>query len=613
MLRRFLRSGALISAMLMFALSMRADAASKLGVLCLGGDDATTRQLIDTGKLPMLRVNPDSGLIPYYKQRNPNGVVLSSMGGGGGVDYNQDPTQFALNRWNNYLWPALSKLSPTQKALIDYLAVSPNMNEPHTVEEAQWWNTYSDTLLPLAANAGFKPLCFTSGVGGVPTSDSVLRAMLPMFRKAHQYGGGWAYHSYTLHYTKDLSTEIWYSLRYRQVYSFFSREATDLMTMPVLIYEAGVDYLGNPVTDGYAYRGSREKYADWLYWFDQKLTEDPYVPGAALFKIGDNPKSWPSFDLDPMVPWLMSYWQTGSPEWPRPPTVLGICVLSEEHMSSAVREVCTSGMPILYADPSEVRPGGAIQLFKQSNPNGLVIAGMRSALPYPDEPDPAAAATKRFNAAWKVLSSMTSGERAMITWVDASPGPVDIDTTAKASYFSTYMKTLREKFSQNGMRSVIATFSPSTLPADQAGWDMLSTFHDPWYDAGRAGAVMVYQTGVPSYVKSVSAHEDGMLKYRQSYAWLLKYKPWMLWTPMVILVGDGNEMKTVPDAIDQRPTDGLGQFKDWLAWFDAEANKDIDVKGIAVFKVGASYDYPASDLSNLSEWFTGYMSNRTSR
>jgi len=588
---------------------------SKIGVNCLSGDTGTTKKLIDTGKMPILTtgIGERSSLIPYYKQRCPNGIVVVGLVGGASVDYNQNPVTFAQNRWNNYLWPQLSQVTSQQKALIDYVEVSPNMNEPHTVSEAQWWNAYADTLLPLVANAGFKPLVFTSGVGGVPTDDSVLTAMLPMFRKAHQYGGGWAYHGYTIYYTKDIGVEIWYGLRYRQVYDFFRRSAPDLLTMPLAIAEGGVDYLGNPATDGYAYRGTREQYADWLYWYDQKLKEDSYVLGVSLFKIGDNPKSWPSFDLDPMVPWMIHYYETGDPSWPRPKMVLGMHVLSEKTISDAVRTVCNAPAPIMYADASELKAGRAIALFKQANPNGIVIVGMRSRLPYPEEPNPESAANKRWTAISKVLNSFTSGEKALITYIDASPGPVRIDNSEQAAYFATYMRVLREKLSQNGFKSIIGAFDPSTLPTNKTAWDLLQPYRDVWYEAGRAGCAAMYQTGVTSYVKSTSAQAEGLLKYRDCYSYLLKYYPWMVVTPIIVMIGDGQDLKTIPDAFSRRTKEGLGQFTNWAEWADIEINKDPDVLGALLFKVGAPYAYPASDLGNAAEWFAEYVQERTSR
>lgn len=595
------------AAMLLLCSCAHAVPVTKIGLNYIGGDSTTTKKLIDTGNLPVLRtgINEISGLIPYYRQRNPNGVVAVAMVGDN-IDTTKDPVSEAQRRWNNYLSPRLSGLTPSQKAMVNYLEVSPNMREPHSVAEAQWWSTYAQTLCPLVGTAGFKPMIYTIGVGGIPTDTSILQAMIPSFRAAHQYGGGWAYHGYTIHYTKDVGVENWYSLRFRQTYSFFASYAPDLLDMKLVLAEGGVDYAGNPPTDGYAYRGSREQYADWLVWYDNQIKQNSYVVGVALFKIGGGPETWSSFDLDPMLPWMTSYYLTGQAAWPRPKTAIGACLLSEQSMTEPVRTLCHSPLPVIYADPSEARTGGVIDRFKTANPKGAVIAGMRSPLPIASEPGAEGAANKRWTAIWKVLGALSQSERTRIDYVDATPGPIDFADSSEADYFATYMRVIREKLTQNGFKAIIASFGPSTVPVDDAGWNKLSSLQPVWKDAGKAGSAVIFQTGVTSYVHDPSVNEDGLLKYRKMYAYLLKYKPWLIVTPVFLMVGDGGDMKTVPDAETLRSEAGLGQFRDWVRWFDAESNKDPDVLGTILFKFGAPYSYPAADLGNMAGWLADY-------
>jgi len=583
---------------------------SKLGVNYLTCDDGITlRALIETGRLPIFRVGIDQikDLIPYYKQHNPNGIAAVGMVSKS-LDYAKNPEDEARKRWDEYLSKKLLALSPEQKALIDYLEVSPNMTEPHSVAEAQWWNRYAEVLCKLVGEAGFKPMILTIGVGGIPCSNekelAVLEAVIPALRAAHKYGGGWAYHGYTLHYTMDVQHESLYSLRYRRAYELFKAKAPDLMTMPIVLGEGGVDYRGDPDRDGYAYRGSREDYAKWLYWYDQEIKKDPYVVGVALFQIGGG-KWWSSFNLDPMLPWFINYYKTGDPNWPQPPTKLGMFVFSEKRMSPPVKRVCASKAPLIYTGPSEIRPGGAIETYKKANPNGLVVVRMRSALPTPqEEPDPEAAARKRWDAiAAEFVSRLTDKQRTMVDFVDATPDGAQLQTKEEIGYVTKYMNVLAQRLLDNGFRPIIAAFDARTLPITREDWGRYESFKSFLRDKGRRGGALIYHADVTSYTKDVLAAEAGILKHRQMYRYLLKFSNWLLAAPVIIIPQNRCSQ-------DGQSGVGTAEFREWLTWLDSEACKDPDVLGIALYKVGRPETSKWSDLSALVDWYVGYVNER---
>ena len=112
---------------------------SKLGVFDLGRDDGrTVRRLIDTGRLPIYRTTVEKAneLVPYYKQRNPGGLVMIGLGGGMAAEYTGDAASFAMARWKSYLQPELERIRPEVRNLVDYFAVANNLSERRSVPQA---------------------------------------------------------------------------------------------------------------------------------------------------------------------------------------------------------------------------------------------------------------------------------------------------------------------------------------------------------------------------------------------------------------------------------------------------------------------------------------------
>ncbi|HPD32128.1 MAG TPA: fibronectin type III domain-containing protein [Phycisphaerae bacterium] len=229
-----------------------------------------------------------------------------------GYNIGQDPAWAAQHFWTNVLAPPLNALSPADKALIDYVE-GPNECDSTpcwgTVQNAQWLNSFWLTLTPLIANAGFRPCPFSIPVGNPSGSPSEVQAQLdaivPALRQCKQYGGAWSYHSYTIPYTTDLNVEIWYSLRYRQYYDYFATNYPDLIDLPIILTEGGVDGQTGPAGAGWMGGGDAAKYQNWLAWFDARMREDAYVLGCTLFQTGS--AGWESFNTDPISPWLVSH------------------------------------------------------------------------------------------------------------------------------------------------------------------------------------------------------------------------------------------------------------------------------------------------------------------
>ncbi|HRR87390.1 MAG TPA: hypothetical protein P5316_20465 [Phycisphaerae bacterium] len=285
---------------------------SKLGLLYLDGGQPSAHllNLVDGGNVPIMKIpagdfaRPDSvGL--RLKKANPKAIIVVGVGAQSKeMKIDRDPLQVYAN-WAKEKEGDLRTLA-AHKDKVDFLSFMPNMWEPKTVEQAQWYCRYIAHAAPRIAAMGFRPIILQSGVGGLPIEPQILNAMVPALRIAKKHGGAWACHGYTLEYDTNVNRESYYSLRYRRAYEYLKKTHPDVADLPMILMEGGVDKAGDPNKDGWQARGNADKYVAWLQWFDSQLLEDPQVLGVCLFKIG-NVNEWRSFDLEPVAPWLGEY------------------------------------------------------------------------------------------------------------------------------------------------------------------------------------------------------------------------------------------------------------------------------------------------------------------
>jgi hypothetical protein len=252
-----------------------------------------------------------------YKATSPGGKIVVRVYTPRTYTLANDATASAGDFWTNVLQQSLNSIAVADRSLIDYLE-GPNEGDTPTLgypwsaplQASQWFNQFWTNLTPRIVAAGYKPCIGSIAVGnpGGSTSEvqSYLAAFVPALRQAQNAGGAWSYHAYTINYTTDIADEIYYSLRYRQFYSYFAASFPDLVNMPLILTEGGVDASGDPATSGWQARGTPGDFERWLNWFDQQMRQDVYVLGCTLFENGD-PGGWSSFDLEPIGAWFKSY------------------------------------------------------------------------------------------------------------------------------------------------------------------------------------------------------------------------------------------------------------------------------------------------------------------
>lgn len=282
---------------------------TKLGLLYIMGETESQGmiEIARTGMVPIVKSGEwSSDRIMWCKRANPHTIGIVSAGGP--VHPEQDAPPAAADKIVARAKDQWSHVPEEYQPHMDFLELMPCMWEPKSATVARWYSAVITRVAPRIAELGVRPIVLNTGVGGLPLEPEVLDLMVPGLRAALHTGGAWGCHGYTIKYTTDTSHELWYSLRYRQAYDYFRQRHPDLLRLPMIMLEGGVDDRGDPDKDGWLARGTQEQYQDWLAWYDEELKKDPYVLGVTLFKIGA-PSIWKSFELEPIIPWLEQHYR----------------------------------------------------------------------------------------------------------------------------------------------------------------------------------------------------------------------------------------------------------------------------------------------------------------
>jgi len=289
---------------------------SKLGIHLIANNTAGVTQICNAHPRVIKILDTHGQMMSAarnYKAGTPEGIVVLRVYTTRRYSISDDPAVSANDFAGTVLLPAYSALSPADRALIDYVE-GPNECDSTpcwgSLTEARWYNDFWVTLAPMIADAGFRPCAFSIPVGNPPGSVSEMQqklaAIVPALRVCKQRGGAWSYHAYTPNWSTDVGFQIWYSLRYRQFYSYFAQAYPDLLDMPLILTECGFDSGGDPYNSGWQANGTAGQYQDWLAWWDGQIRQNSYVVGSTLFQIG-SPGTWPSFDLEPIAGWMAGY------------------------------------------------------------------------------------------------------------------------------------------------------------------------------------------------------------------------------------------------------------------------------------------------------------------
>jgi hypothetical protein len=301
---------------------------SKISIHLLSSYSSGASQIIQARPRVIKILGTDSGMMQAardFKASAPDGRVVCRIYTPRSWSRAENPAAAGTNFWQTVLAPALVNLSAQDRALIDYVE-GPNEADSTPTwgssADTDWYNSFWMSLALQIANAGFRPLAYSISVGNPPGTTAEIQDRLnriaPSLRLCRQLGGGWSYHSYSLPYGTNLAEEIWYSLRYRQYYSYFVAAHPDLVSLPLVLTEGGIDGAGPWST-----RGDTTKFQNWLVWFDSEIRKDNYCLGLTLFQIGETGQ-WNGFNVEPVAGWIAG-WLTAHPGTSAPPS-LRLCV-----------------------------------------------------------------------------------------------------------------------------------------------------------------------------------------------------------------------------------------------------------------------------------------------
>ncbi len=319
---------------------------TKLGIFARA--DCTEAQTAVDGGPRILKVSlgepPDQNLLTLmrtYKTKYPNGIVVYRFYDdlqATNTQYKKtdDPVASADNYYNRFVKFGLDRLSPSDRALVDYVTadneftafdanrslqpLSPSSNPADQQVIADNWLWYGKFWTRVAENTvnyngRIKPLIAQIPVGN-PVLMQYLDPIMSQLNRMQSIGAVMGYHGYTRQYTTDIATELnGNSLYYRKIHDYIASKGGG--DWKFIIDESGVDDKGNGTTDGWQARGTADKFEDWLGWYDGMLKQDAYVLGTTVFVMCGGTQ-WSSFSLDPIASWLRTYF--GGVPYPVPAT-----------------------------------------------------------------------------------------------------------------------------------------------------------------------------------------------------------------------------------------------------------------------------------------------------
>lgn len=284
---------------------------SKLGVHTIRPDGALdlVRRVSAAGaQVALVKALDDIGYLHQVKEVSPGTTRVARRQDpwGGGIGAEGDPVEAAQERmeWHMSAWEP-------DREWVDYWEVL-NEPDPPGVDGHRWLAEFYVACMDIAGQNGYKLAIFSYSVGVPEWEEWQGIVETGVFEQAQAGGHILALHEYNWPYiderwgealpgrTLGLDRGI-LTGRYRHLYEDFLIPRG--LVIPLAITEAGYD----PSVVGQGWDGDwKSRYVSEMAWYDDKLREDDYVIGCALFTLGGI-GIWRDWDYEDLLDDLRDY------------------------------------------------------------------------------------------------------------------------------------------------------------------------------------------------------------------------------------------------------------------------------------------------------------------
>jgi hypothetical protein len=260
------------------------------------------------GHVALVKALDDFGYLAEVKAASPATLRVARRNDpwGGGVTASGDPAEAAQERmdWHMPVWELNRKN-------VDYWEVL-NEADPPGVEGHRWLAEFFITCMAIAQRNDFRLAIFSYSVGVPEWEEWAAVVETGVFQRAKMGGHILALHEYNWPHVDRLWGEGLPSRpaypdrgvltgRYRHLYEDFLIPQDQVV--PLVITEAGYD----PSVFGQGWDETwKSRYVSEMAWYDDRLREDDYVIGCALFTLGAV-GIWQDWDLEELLDDLGDY------------------------------------------------------------------------------------------------------------------------------------------------------------------------------------------------------------------------------------------------------------------------------------------------------------------
>jgi hypothetical protein len=256
----------------------------------------------------LVKAVDDLGYLQLVKEASPETICVARRQDpkGSGVDPQGDPTQVATARmnWHMQVWEP-------DREYVDYWEVL-NEPDPPGVDGHRWLAEFNIACLEIAQRNGFKLAAFSYSVGVPEWEEWEAIVETGVFEVAKAGGHALALHEYNW---PNIDNQWGSPLparyadpnrgpligRYRYLYEDFLIPKNQVV--PLVVTEAGYD--PSVFSQGWDATWKQRFVAD-MARYDEKLSEDDYVIGCALFTLG-GVGIWKDWEYDDVLDELAAY------------------------------------------------------------------------------------------------------------------------------------------------------------------------------------------------------------------------------------------------------------------------------------------------------------------